>query len=581
MHAIDWIIVGAYLVFSGAVGLVFARRAGKSTDEFFISGRHLPWWIAGTSMVATSFASDTPLVITGWTRSGGIAANWLWWSFLAGGMFSALLLARLWRRAGVVTDVELTELRYAGRPAALLRAFRGVYLAGPINGMALAWVTVAMVKLAGVLFGAEPVVAVVVCAGVATVYAMLSGYWGVVVTDLVQFVMAMAGSIALAAIVVVKLGGLEGFADRVTDASTLGERLLDFFPRPAAAGEGEAPAFWHGPLFAFAVFVTVQWWANKNADGGGVIVQRMLSARDERQALLSTLWFNVAHYALRPWPWILVALGSLVVFPEMADGEAAYPAMIRRFLPPGLLGLVVASFVAAFMSTVDTHLNLSSAYFVNDLYRRFLVPHASERHYVGVSRIASAVFMATAAGLALVSDSISGLFKFLLAFSSGVGMVYILRWFWWRISAWSEISAMIASSVLASTLYLVNEPLGLDWPYPLVLLVTVAGSTAVWGTVTFLTRPVPMERLVAFYRRVRPYGWWGPVAAEAGVEPSRGFGWLLVVWLASSLMLLGATLAVGKFLLGEPAHGAAWTVAAVAGGAVVAYELFVRRQERR
>ncbi|HUX00644.1 MAG: sodium:solute symporter family protein [Phycisphaerae bacterium] len=583
LSALDWTVIAAYLVFSLAVGVLFTRRAGRSMAEYFISGRNLPWWIAGTSMVATSFASDTPLVVTGWVRSGGIAENWLWWSFAAGGMLSVFLLARLWRRAEVLTDVELTELRYSGRSAAVLRAFRGVYLAGPINCITLAWVMVAMVKLMQVLFGVHPVVAVAVCAGVATLYAVLSGYWGVVVTDLVQFVVAMVGAIVLAAVVVGRLGGLGALASKAPQASVLGERLLAFFPRTGDAA-AEAVPFWHGPFFAFVVLITMQWWANKNADGGGVIVQRMLSARDERHALLATLWFNIAHYALRPWPWILVALGSVVVFPDLADGEMAYPAMIKEFLPSGVLGLVVASFLAAFMSTVDTHLNLSSAYLVNDVYRRFAVRSASERHYVLVSRLASVAFMGIAAGIALAFDSISELFKFLLAFSSGVGLVYILRWFWWRINAWSEIAAMLASSVIAGVLYVLKSGVALSWPwpirlaplawpYPVILLVTVAGSTVVWLAVTFMTKPVSEERLVAFYRKVRPYGFWGPIAAQSGVAPARGLGRMLFAWVAGTVMVLAAMLGVGKLLLGEPWSGGAYLAAAAVGAVVVAHEI--------
>jgi len=572
LSPLDWIIIGAYLLFALLVGLLLAKRAGSSINEFFISGRNLPWWLAGTSMVATSFASDTPLVITGWVRSGGVSKNWLWWSLAIGGMFSVFLLSRLWRRAEVMTDVELTELRYSGRPAAVLRGFRAAYLAIPVNCITMAWVIVAMIKLSGVLFGMRPVAAVTVCVVIATVYSVLSGYWGVVVTDLVQFVIAMGGSVLLCVLSVRCVGGLASLREKVQLSSPLHERVLDFFPRPP---EGTTPFeldFWSGPVFAFAVFVGVQWWAYKNSDGGGVIVQRMSSTKNERHSLLATLWFNVAHYALRPWPWILVALASIAVFPSMKDGEAAYPAMIKEFVPPGLLGVVIASFLGAFMSTIDTNLNLSSSYIVNDVYRRFVRRDASEAHYVLVSRIASVCFMVLSALIALEYGSISGLFKFLLAFSSGVGTVYILRWFWWRINAWSEISAMVASAIVCSALYIFKKQLG-DLTYPPILVITVAASTIVWLGVTFLTAPVSEERLAAFYRKVRPWGAWRRIAEKCGVPPAGGLARHIVNWLAGTAMVLGATFSAGKFLLGFPREGWIYLVIAAVGAAIVLGEI--------
>jgi len=570
---VDWVIVAAYLAFAMAVGLFFARRAGKSTSEFFISGRNLPWWLAGTSMVATSFAADTPLVVSGWVRDEGISFNWLWWSFAIGGMFSVFLLSRLWRRAEVVTDVELSELRYGGRPAAVLRAARGAYMAIPVNCITLAWVILAMAKLMNVLLDIDPGLSVAICLVLTVAYAVLSGFWGVVVTDLLQFVLAMAGAIGLCVVTVSRLGGLAALRAKAEAASPMGERLTHFFPRPPA-GTGPLQAeFWSAPIFAFAVFIFVQWWANKNADGGGVVVQRMSAAKDERHSLLATLWFNIANYALRPWPWILVALGSVVLFPEV-KGEDAYPRMIKELAVPGLMGVMIASFLGAFMSTVDTHLNLSAAYIVNDVYRRMIRRDASDKHYVLVSRVASVGFMLLAGAIARGSDSISGLFVFLLAFTSGIGLVLILRWFWWRINAWSELSAMIASAVIASGLYVLKGyvyPEQLGWlTKQHILAITVAGSTVVWVAVTFLTAPVAEEKLVAFYRKVRPYGAWGRVAAASGVTPPKGLGRMLTSWLAGSVMVLAATFAAGKFLLASPGEGCVYLTLA-AGGAVVVW----------
>jgi len=572
---LDWVIIAVYLAFSLGVGVALSKRASASTGEFFLSGRKLPWWLAGTSMVATSFASDTPLYVTGIVRREGICANWIWWSFAAAGMFSVFLLARLWRRAKVLTDVELTELRYSGKSAAFLRGFRATYFAGPVNCITMAWVILAMIKLMKELFGFSPIVSVGVCVGIATVYCVLSGFWGVVVTDLAQFALAMAGSIGLSVLVVKRMGGMSALREAAA-AGPLGEGLIRFFPRPPEGASIFDGAFWEGPMFAFLAFLALQWWANKNADGGGVIVQRMSSTKNERHSVLATLWFNIANYALRPWPWIIVAVASVAVLPELGKGESAYPMMIKRFVPPGLLGVMVASFLGAFMSTIDTHLNLSSSYVVNDIYRRFMRKGASERHYVLVSRIVSVAFMVLASGIALVNESISGLFTFLLAFTSGVGAVYILRWFWWRINAWSEITAMTASGVIASVLsfykyHPAQNPEGLS--YAAILSITVAGSTIAWLTATFLTKPVAMERLAEFYSKVRPFGAWGPVARHCGLEPARGLGRALVNWMAGTAMVLGATLSAGKFLFGFALEGWLWLGVTAVGAVVVGFGL--------
>jgi Na+/proline symporter len=360
-------------------------------------------------------------------------------------------------------------------------------------------------------------------------------------------------------------------SDQATAASALGDRLLEFFPRLPESGTSWHD-FWSGPFCAFMVFISVQWWANKNADGGGVLVQRMSAAKNERHSLLATLWFNVAHYALRPWPWILVAVASMAVFPELADDEAAYPEMVKRFLPSGLMGLMVTSFLAAFMSTIDTHANLSASYIVNDVYRRFVCPGRGQRHYVWVSRAASLGLMLISSAIALRAESISALFKFMLAFSSGVGLVYIMRWFWWRLNAWSEITAMIASSVIASFLYLAA-----DFSYPTVLAITVAGSAVICLAATYLTAPVATDRLIDFYRKVRPVGAWRPVAAVAGVTPAGGLGRSLINWLAGTVMILAATISVGKFLVGSPGQGGLYLVAAVIGAIVIWPEVAGRR----
>lgn len=581
MTVLDYSIVAAYLAITLGVGLVFARRAGKSTEEFFISGRNLPWWLAGTSMVATSFAADTPLFITSLVRDHGISHNWMWWSFAIGGVASTFLLARLWRRAEVTTDVELSEVRYGGRSAAALRALRAFYLAVPIQCIALGLVIVAMRTLLEVLVGLNPTYSIAACLALTLVYAVLSGFWGVVVTDLFQFVMAMTGAVALAVLTVMHFGSLARLRAEAEAASALGGRLTTFWPEFSSVSS--SGIWWKGPVFAFGIFVFVQWWAYKNADGGGVIIQRMSASRSERDSLLATLWFNVAHYALRPWPWIIVALGSVVLFPD-ADGERAYPLMIKALAPAGLMGVMVASFLGAFMSTVDTLLNLSSAYLVSDLYRRFLVTSRSERHYVLVSRIASVFVMVAASAVAFRSNSIVGLFTFLLAFTSGFGLVLILRWFWWRVNAWSEISAMVASGTISSLLYMAKLLL---WKEQLawmssqhVLLFTVVASTLVWLPVTFLTAPVEKEKLSAFYRKVRPPGAWGPVAALNTDVERAGLGLMLADWIAGTVMVLAATFSIGAFVLTDTDVGLL-CLGLAAGGAGWIYRRHFARGARR
>ncbi|HUV39727.1 MAG TPA: sodium:solute symporter family protein [Planctomycetota bacterium] len=580
MASIDYLVVVVYLAVSLAVGFWFVRRASRSTNEFFISGRNLPWWLAGTSMVATSFAADTPLYVVGLTLAAGISGNWQWWSFAAGGMFSVFLLSRLWRRAAVVTDVELTELRYAGEPAAALRGIRAAYLALPVNCISMAWVILGFVKIAEVLFGWHPLISTGVCAALTLSYCVVSGFWGVVVTDFLQFIVAMVGSIVLCVLAVGEAGGLGAIASAASTEVRAGASLLAFFPSVPSLSSVLTRDFWETGFAAFMVFVFVQWWANKNADGGGDVVQRMLAAKNERHAMLASFWFNIANYALRPWPWILVALAALVLIPGVnqmkpEDLEYVYPMMIRDYVPAGLMGLLVASLIGAFMSTIDTKLNLGSAYLVNDVYRRFIRRDASEKHYIAVSRLASVALMLIASGIALTFNSIRGLFTFLLSFSSGFGIVHLLRWFWWRVNAWSEISAIVATAVIATVLQLLSGVLGLTGQG--VLFFTVVGSAAVWVPVTFLTAPVERGRLIAFYRKVRPYGAWGPVAREAGVPPARGLAWLLVVWVAGTVMVLGATFAIGKFLLMEPVAGWLWLTAAYSGMLVVALEVFRRR----
>lgn len=573
LHWIDWAVLALYFAFTLAVGLYFVRRASSSTQEFFVSGRNLPWWLAGTSMVATSFSVDTPLVVTGWVRTQGIQRNWIWWCLAIGGMLAAFVFAQLWRRSEVMTDVELTELRYSGRPAAALRGIRAVYMTLYANCLTMAWVTLAMVKVFGAVFDVGPLPATLFAAGLTLAYAMLAGLWGVVVTDLVQFVLATIGAVLLAVFVVDAVGGLDAMVGQLYAAGH-GDALAFLPPLEATQTDSvwDGPLGWSGTALAtFLVLITIQWWANKNADGGAVVIQRMAASKDEREAVLATLWFQVANYALRPWPWIVVALASLLLYPDIADPEMAYPRAMVDFLPVGLLGLMLASLVAAFMSTLTSFINLSAAYLVNDLYRPFLVRDRSERHYVTAGRLASVVALAIGITISFFADSISQLFLLLLTLGAGIGLVYIARWFWWRVNAWSEIAAMIASAGIGFALGMSPTWGGPNFPFAAKVTLNLIGSTLVWVSVTFLTPPVAIEKLVDFYRRVRPPGWWGPVRAVAGdVAPSTGgLQHGVKMWALSVVFVYAALFGSGKLLLLEWEWGLAFaTIAIVTGWAL-------------
>ncbi len=549
----DWAIVIAYMIASLVIGLYFTRKASSSVNEFFLSGRNLPWWLAGTSMVATTFSSDTPLYVTGLVREHGIYENWQWWCFLFSGMMSVFFFARLWRRLGVLTDVELIDLRYSGRSASLLRGFKAIYFSVAIHTIIKAQVILAMAKILDVSLGWGKWESIFVSSGITVAYAMLSGYWGVVTTDFFQFIIAMVGAITLAAVSVNKAGGISAITMH------LDQNTLSFFP-PLDEG------FFGTAFMTFLGYVGLSWWSKYSSDGGGVIVQRMSSCRDERQSLFATLYFNIANYGLRTWPWILAALASLVLYPAARDHESVYPRMMVDLLPSGLRGLMLASFFAAFMSTLSTYLNLSSAYFVNDFYRPFVKKEADDRHYVKVSRIATLVLSLLTGIVTYYTTSIIGVFKFLIAFGSGTGLVYIVRWFWWRVNAWSEISAMIASTGMTLLTYL--HPSFVSSPYYAKLFLIISVSTIVWISVTFLTKPAEHAKLLEFYRRTRPGGTgWSPVASQADDPPERGpLGDSLVQWIYGCLFVVGLIIGPGKLLLGRILPGSLWLCLAGVSG---------------
>ena len=574
LHWIDWSIIISYILFSLGVGIYFSKRAASSTEEYFLSGRSLPWWIVGTSMVATTFAADTPLAITEFVRGPGIWQNWFWWNLLMGSLLSVFLFSRLWRRAEILTDNELLELRYSGKPAAFLRAFKAGYFAILYNFIVMGWVINAMASVVSVMLNMDKWTAVWLCVIIALVYAILSGFWGVVVTDLVQFVIAMFGSIALAIIALNYVGGMEVLLSKLNEllgSDVVTDNTLKFIPPIPDTGVA-TQTFWESPFSKFLIFISIMWWSHHGTDGGGYIIQRMSSAKNERHALLATLWFNIAHYALRVWPWIIVAVVSIVMFPIIPSEyselgvKAGYPLVMNTLLGPGLKGILIVSFLAAFMSTIDTHLNWGVSYLINDIYKRFFKPNESERHYVLVGKIMTVILMILAAFTALKMQSISKAWEFIFAMGAGIGLVLILRWFWWRVNAWSEITALATSIVITISFEIIayfqtinnNLEYSLFGSAPSIfgmslqvhhkLMIIVPIAIIAWVTVTFFTEPEPMTKLETFYKRVQPGGWWGPVTSsfDHTLQPvTKG---IFILWLAGVMMIYGFTFGIGNLI---------------------------------
>ena len=603
LHTIDWTIITAYILFSIGVGIYFTKRASKNTEEYFLSGRTLPWWIVGTSMVATTFAADTPLAITEFIRGAGIWQNWFWWNQLLAGLLAVFLFSRLWRRARVLTDNELLEIRYSGKPAAFLRGFKAAYFGILYNFIVMGWVINAMASVAAVMLNIDRWTAVWICVAIALLYALLAGFWGVVVTDFVQFGIAMFGSIALAIIAVNAMGGMDHLLTALNDmipaagdaaaATTVTTNTLKFIP-PAPDAGFFTMEFWESPFSRFLVFLTILWWSRDNSDGGGYIIQRMSSAKNEKHALLATLWFNLTHYAFRVWPWIIVAMVSIVAFPDVSEwalgDKVGYPLVMQKFLGPGMKGLLVVSFLAAFMSTIDTHLNWGASYLINDIYKRFIKPEKSftdkskaQRHYVFVSRILTVFLMIFAALVAVKMQSIGKAWEFIFAMGAGIGLVLILRWFWWRINAWTEISALITSILITVTLEIIagiqtinagltytlfgRAPIvfGIELQMHHKLLIIVPIAILVWLTVTFLTKPEKESTLDEFYRRVQPGGWWKPISKNiprTKANVTKGF---LSNWLAGIAFIFGATFAIGNLIFGNWGNGLLLTVISILG----------------
>ncbi len=563
MSGLDWAIVGAYMAGTLAIGIWLARRASGGLVDFFVSGRSLPWWLAGTSMAATTFSVDTPLYVTGLVARRGIAGNWEWWAFALSHLLLIYLFARLWRRAEVVTDAELTEIRYGGRPAAVLRGFRAFLFAVPINCIAIGYVMLAMRKVMeafGVLGslppwlpGDERLWVVVGLSLFVMVYAGVSGLWGVVATDFFQFGLAMLGALLVAGFAIADIGGLGALKQGVIAAGRAD--ALRLVPRPGSPDL---------PMGTFLAYLGIQWWAWRRSDGGGEFVQRMSACRTERDAEGAAWLFNLLHYVVRAWPWILAALAALVVFPDLADPEMGYPLLMLEYLPAGVLGIVVASFVAAFMSTVSTQINWGASYIVNDLYARFVDADASQRRLVTLGRLASAAIVAAGGAAAFYARDIGTVFRFMIAIGTGPGAVLILRWFWWRVNAWAELASMLAGFAIALLSYL---PVFGEMGFGLRLAVTAFGSAAIWVPVMLLTPPESEATLESFFRRVRPSGpGWRRFRARTGLDPGASLGRDLLRTLAAAMLLFGAMFALGGALLLEPGVAVAATLLAALGG---------------
>ncbi|NTW56025.1 MAG: Na+:solute symporter [Chlorobiaceae bacterium] len=571
LNLLDYSFILGYLLLTLVIGLRFSSRASENTDEFFLSGRQLPWWIAGTGMVATTFAADTPLAVAGFVAKNGIAGNWVWWTFVSGGMLTVFFFARLWRRAEILTDLEFIELRYSGRAARFLRGFKAVYFGLFINAVIIGWVNLAMFKIIKIMVPElNPQWTIVALVCLTTFYSGLSGLWGVSITDAVQFVIAMVGCIILAVLavhspVVVAAGGL---------TKALPPWLFDFFPTfTSATKEQSINGTVALPFMSFAAMAFVQWWASwypgAEPGGGGYIAQRMMSAKNEKHSLLATLWFTIAHYCLRPWPWIVVGLASLVMFPDlpMNQKEDGFVHVMQAILPPGLKGLLIAAFLAAYMSTLSTHLNWGTSYLINDFYKRFLKTDADEKHYVRVSKFTTLLTAVFALYITFfVLQTITGAWEFIIQCGAGTGFVLILRWFWWRLNAWSEITSMVAPFAVYTWMQLFTSI-----TYPMSIFIIVAFTIAVTLAVTWLTPPTDTTQLEKFYRTTRVGGrLWKKVSSNLpDVESDTGFGMLFVDWALGVIMIYTVLFGIGKLIFGDLFLGAVFLAAGMLAGTLI------------
>ncbi len=590
LASLDWIVIILFLVIFIGFALSFTGKAGKNLNSFFLGGRSLPWYIAGISMVATTFAADTPLAVTELVAKNGISANWLWWNMLAGGMLTTFFFAKLWHRADVLTEVELIELRYSGTPAALLRGFKAVYLGVFMNLMIIGWVNVALIALLEGFFSishSSAIMYTAIAMVIVAVYSSLSGLLGVAMSDVIQFITAMVGCILLAIFVVnsEEVGGITNMKANLDDWT------LSFFPT-VGSSEGSTGSALAISVGAFFSYFAIQWWASwypgAEPGGGGYVAQRMMSAKDEKNAIYATLFFQIGHYCIRPWPWILVALCALIIYPDLDDTKMGFVYAIRDFLPPGIKGLLLVSFLAAYMSTISTQLNWGASYVVNDLYKRFMNPGGSDKTMIMVSRLVTFILMILGIMIATQMDSITGVWEFVFQCGAGLGLVLILRWYWWRINAWSEITATLVPFIIYGiSKFLYNSKLsayqaelgvtelsdaamktfneGAYWlQFPGSFFLTVAITTIAWVVVTYFTKPTDQAHLTAFYKKVKPDGWWSHFKQLNNEDdrPSE-MGTLVICWLSAVSMTYAILFTTGKLVLAMWTDALMWGVVAI------------------
>jgi solute:Na+ symporter, SSS family len=569
LQLIDWVIVALSLIVCFFPALFFGKRAGKSTSEFFVSGRSVPWWLAGLSMVATTFSSDTPNLVTDIVRRNGVAGNWVWWAFVLTGVATVFFYARMWRRSGVMTDLEFYEIRYSGKAASFVRGFRSLYLGFFFNCMIMATVNLAACKIAGVLFGLERWQTLLMVGLLNVIFATHSGLWGVLVIDMVQFFIKMTAVIAAAyfALQLPQVGGLSGLVEKLSAIKGPGGiNYLNILP--------DFTNTWEIAVAVFIMPIAVQWWAvwypGAEPGGGSYIAQRMLASKSEKDALGAVLFFNVAHYVLRPWPWILVGLASILVYPQLSDiqtafphldpsligHDIAYPAMLK-FLPVGFIGLMVGGLIAANSSTILTHLNWGASYLVHDLYRRFITRDKGEKHYVAAGRITTVILFVASSGMVFLLDTAKDAFDIILQVGAGTGLLYLVRWFWWRVNAWAEVTAMVSSFVVSVSILILNRN-GITFSTHAALLVTIAFTTVCWLAAVYLGPQTDRQTLIAFYKKVRPFGpGWKIIREEAGVTDAEArsthenIPLALLGWVAGCTAIWSALFTVGNFLYGR------------------------------
>ncbi|WP_421809977.1 sodium:solute symporter family protein [Flagellimonas sp.] len=579
LHYIDWIVIGIYGVIIIGIGLWYSKKAGEGLEEYFVAGRSLPWWIAGTSIAATYFATDAPLAAASLVRQYGIFGNWLWWYEASGVMMIVFFYAKLWRRANIITDAEFIELRYSGKAASILRAFTATYHGLLKNLIVMGFVLLAMMKFSQVILGFDPLYTLGICVTVALLYTMTSGLFGVVYTDLFQFITGTVGTIIFAGLVLYEVGGPAAMVEQIKSLEDVGPGTLDIIPQSEHMSSLQ--------FISYVVLIFILW--TRSAQGDGYLVQRLFAAKNEKHSVLAALWFNFATNVLMTWPWIIVGLGSLIIFPLataspelLADPELAYPMMITEVVPIGIKGLIIASFLSAFMSTMDTHLCWGASYMVNDIYKRFINKTASEKHYVKASRWAILILAVFAAITAWQMDSIERGWLFIIQLTAGIALVMLLRWYWWRVNPWAEISAMIASFILANGPFwaAILEKIGVfsqevqdeinvvfssEYDMLRATFILVA-STVIWITVTLLTRPDDKKHLQNFYRKVRPGGWWGDIAKscpDVVIENTATSKW--IGWFIGVLFIYSSLLGFGYLIIDQNTLGLGLLIVAVIG----------------